>query len=129
MIRCLLDQGLPHSALPILRAAGWDVVHAIDIGMDRASDVEIIARARAENRFVCTLDVDFHTLLSLSRESTPSVIRIRQEGLKAKELADLLLGIWPRVAGSIVGGAMITVTDRAIRIRQLPVGIQPAGSI
>jgi predicted nuclease of predicted toxin-antitoxin system len=122
LIRVLLDQGLPHSALPFLRAAGWDVVHVIDIGMDRASDVDIIARARADNRVVCTLDADFHALLSLSGDSKPSVVRIRQEGLRAKELADLLLSAWPRVADAIDTGAMVTITDRAIRIRRLPVG-------
>jgi predicted nuclease of predicted toxin-antitoxin system len=122
LIRVLLDQGLPHSALPILRAAGWDVVHAIDIGMDRASDVDIIARARADSRVICTLDADFHALLSLSGESKPSVVRIRQEGLRAKEFAELLLRIWPRIAETIDTGALVTVTDRAIRIRKLPVG-------
>jgi len=122
LIRVLLDQGLPHSAIPLLRSAGWDAVHTLDMELQHASDAEIINRARSDQRIVCTLDADFHAMLALSGESSPSVIRIRQEGLKAKELADLLLGIWPRIAESANAGAMITVADGAIRIRRLPVG-------
>jgi predicted nuclease of predicted toxin-antitoxin system len=121
LIRVLLDQGLPHSSLPFLRAAGWDALHVIDIGMHRAADSEIIAHARSDKRVICTLDADYHALLALSGESFPSVIRIRQEGLKAKEFAKLLINTWPQISEAVGSGAMVTVTDRTIRIRRLPV--------
>lgn len=97
MIRILLDQGVPHSALPFLRAAGFDVVHVFDMDMQRASDSEILIHARSDNRVVCTLDADFHALLATSGHSTPSVVRIRQEGLKGQQLAKLLIDVWPRI--------------------------------
>jgi predicted nuclease of predicted toxin-antitoxin system len=121
LIRVLLDQGLPHSSLPILRAAGWDALHVIDLGMHRAADSEIIAHARRDRRVIFTLDADYHSLLALSGESFPSVIRIRQEGLKATELAELPLRIWPQISEAVESGAIVTVTDRTIRIRRLPV--------
>ena len=66
MIRALLDQGLPRSAVRLLREAGWDVVHTRDIGLATASDMRILERARAEQRMVVTLDADFHRLLATS---------------------------------------------------------------
>jgi hypothetical protein len=48
------------------------------------------------------------------------VIRIRQEGLKGREVAALLLAIWPRIETQIQRGAMVTVTEKAIRLRNLP---------
>jgi hypothetical protein len=42
LIRVLLDQGLPHSSLSFLHSAGWDAVHVLDIGMQRAIDPAII---------------------------------------------------------------------------------------
>jgi predicted nuclease of predicted toxin-antitoxin system len=48
--RLLLDQGLPYSAATLLRQAGWNVVHVSEIGMSRASDADILQRARAETR-------------------------------------------------------------------------------
>jgi predicted nuclease of predicted toxin-antitoxin system len=89
LIRFLLDQGLPRTAVSFLRAAGWDAVHVVELGMSRATDVEIIDVARQDHRVICTLDADFHALLATSGHSHPSVVRIRREGLKAKELADL----------------------------------------
>jgi predicted nuclease of predicted toxin-antitoxin system len=64
-----------------LRDAGWDAVHAIELGLSRASDASILDYARTDQRVICTLDADFHALLVTSGYGNPSVIRIRQEGL------------------------------------------------
>ena len=89
--------------------------------MSRADDVDIVRRARAEARICVTLDADFHSLLATSGERGPSVIRIRKEGLDATALAALLQGIWAGIEDALNGGAMVTVTDRSVRVRPLPV--------
>ena len=121
MKRLLLDQGLPRSSAILLTEAGWDVIHAADIGMSRAEDSEILRRARAEVRVCVTLDADFHALLMTGGESGPSVIRIRKEGLDAAALAALLQGIRGGIEDALQDGAMVTVTDRSVRVRRLPV--------
>jgi predicted nuclease of predicted toxin-antitoxin system len=119
--RLLLDQSLPRSTAALLTQFGWDVIHVSDIGMSRADDVEILRRGRAEGRICVTLDADFHSLLAISGERAPSVIRIRKEGLDAGALAALLQGIWPDVQDALNGGAMVTVTNRSVRVRRLPI--------
>jgi predicted nuclease of predicted toxin-antitoxin system len=119
--RLLLDQGLPRSTAALLRQIGWDVVHASEIGMSRAEDADILLRARAEARICGTLDADFHSLLAISGERSPSVIRIRKQGLDATALAALLQAIWPRVENALDSGALVTVTERSIRVRRLPI--------
>jgi predicted nuclease of predicted toxin-antitoxin system len=119
--RLLLDQGLPRSTAILLSQVGWDVIHVSEIGMSRADDVDILRRARAETRICVTLDADFHTLLATSAERGPSVIRIRKEGLDATALAALLQGIWAGIEDALRGGAMVTVTDRSVRVRRLPI--------
>ena len=121
MKRLLLDQGLPRSAARLLTQAGWDVVHVSEVGMSRAADSDVLARARAEARICVTLDADFHSLLAISGEGGPSVIRIRKEGLDASGLTALLQGIWPGIEDALVRGAMVTVTDRSVRVRRLPI--------
>lgn len=121
MKRLLLDQGLPRSTPALLVQAGWDVTHVSDIGMSRADDIDILQRARAEQRVCVTLDADFHAILATSGEPGPSVIRVRKEGLDASALADLLQAVWPDIEDALTAGAMVTVTDRAIRVRRLPV--------
>ncbi|MBN2700609.1 MAG: DUF5615 family PIN-like protein [Methylothermaceae bacterium] len=120
MNRILLDQGVPRSAAAVLREAGWNVKHVSDVGMSQSTDRSILDFARAQSRTVVTLDADFHALLAVANESAPSVIRIRREGLKGRELAVLLLAIWPRIETRIQRGAMVTVTEKTIRMRNLP---------
>jgi predicted nuclease of predicted toxin-antitoxin system len=105
----------------LLRQGGWDVVHVSEIGMSRADDREILGRARADSRVCVTLDADFHSLLATSGERGPSVIRIRKEGLDADALAALLRTIWSRIEDALVGGALVTISERSIRARRLPI--------
>ncbi|MBI4203859.1 MAG: DUF5615 family PIN-like protein [Betaproteobacteria bacterium] len=121
MTRLLLDQGLPRSAGKLLSVAAWDVVHVGDIGLSRATDQRILDYAKRENRICVTLDADFHALLATTDAAKPSVIRIRKEGLNAKAIAELLLKVWPRVEQSAIEGAMITITEKSIRVRALPI--------
>ena len=120
MISILLDQGLPRSAASVLRDEGWDVLHTGDIGLSRATDRQILEYAQREERVIITLDSDFHTILALTNASAPSVIRIRLEGLRGHGLAHLIKKIWPRIEPQIKKGAMVTVTESGIRIRNIP---------
>ena len=121
MIRLLLDQGLPRTAGKLLAAATWDVIHVGDIGLSRATDQKILDHASADQRVCVTLDADFHALLATTNASGPSVIRIRKEGLHAGALAELLMAVWPQIEKHVIDGAMITITDKSIRVRGLPV--------
>ena len=103
MTSVLLDQGISRSAAVALRAAAWDAVHVYEVGYSRNSDASIIELARDERRWICTLDADFHSLLAVAGCRWPSVVRVRQEGLKDPELAAVLLNNWPKAG---VGGAV-----------------------
>jgi predicted nuclease of predicted toxin-antitoxin system len=117
----LLDQGLPRSAAILLREGGIDAVHIGEIGLAAAEDKAIIERGRAESRVVVTLDADFHLLLALSGASSPSVIRIRIEGLRGEEVSELIRIILTEWGEALDAGAMLTVQPGRIRLRQLPI--------
>ena len=119
-MRLLLDQGLPRSSAEILRNKGWDIQHTGEIGMSRATDRQILEYARDEQRIVITLDSDFHAILAVENLDSPSVVRIRQEGLRGPELAELVEKIWLRIGQQLENGAMATITEKAIRIRKIP---------
>ena len=120
MIKILLDQGLPRSSVKLLCNNGWDVVHTGDIGLSCASDRQLLDYARKENRIIITLDSDFHTILATENAASPSVIRVRQEGLNSKEFSKLITVIFPKIDDALVNGAMVTVTENSIRIRKIP---------
>ena len=67
-----------------------------------------------------TLDSDFHRLLAVSGADGPSVIRIRREGLRGSDVAELVGRVVQQLAEQIQGGAMVTVTERVLRLHRLP---------
>ena len=71
-MRLLLDQGLPRSALVYLRQCQIETSHVAGLGMSRASDSQILERARQENAVVVTLDAGFHALLALCGDAQGS---------------------------------------------------------
>jgi predicted nuclease of predicted toxin-antitoxin system len=85
-MKLLLDQGLPRSAVTLLIEAGIDTIHVAEIGLSAANDTDILQKARDDERVVVTFDADFHALLALSVATSPSVIRIRIERLRAPAL-------------------------------------------
>ena len=91
MIPIILDQGLPRTAANLLRHEGWDVLHTGDIGLGSASDSEILDFARKESR------------------------------LKGPDLASLIKTIWPRIEPHLRKGAMVSVNEAGIRIKNIPV--------
>ncbi len=97
------------------------MLHAYEIGLSRAADRQILEHARRNRRTVVTLDADFHALLAVENADGPSVIRIRREGLTAADLAALLVQLWPTVEQPVRQDAMVTVTDKNVRVRRLPI--------
>ena len=119
-MKMLIDQGLPRSAATLLQGIGIDAVHVGDISMATAEDTEILQRGRDDQRIVVTLDADFHAHLALTGASTPSVIRIRIEGLRAEGLTALIQMLLPQCEAELEQGAVVTVQEGRIRIRRLP---------
>ena len=120
MIRVLLDQGLAPRAAALLRATGWDAVHVAEVGLQRADDQDILRVARQEDRGCITLDHDFHRHLALAQSTGPSVVFIRVEGLGAEGQAALIRRVWETCREALDYGSAVTVDNRAVRIRKLP---------
>jgi predicted nuclease of predicted toxin-antitoxin system len=117
----LLDQGLPRSAIAMLGELGYDVLHVGDLGMASAADVDILEFARDEGRIVVTLDADFHAILACSGAANPSVIRIREEGLKAASLVACITSLAAQFAEPLERGCVMSVEQQVVRFRYLPI--------
>ena len=119
-MKFLLDQGLPRSTVLELQKINIESLHVGDIEMSAATDLEIINKAFDDDLIVVTLDADFHTILAKKRMQKPSVVRIRIEGLKSKELAGIINNALKAVHNELKNGAAISVTDKGIRVHNLP---------
>ncbi len=87
--------------------------------MQQASDIEILDYAESESRVVITLDRDFPQILALTAASRPSVVLVRQQGLRAAEVAALITSVWQHEA-QLDRGCVVTVSARGTRVRLLP---------
>lgn len=91
------------------------------MGLSRAADEQIIEIARTDQAIVVTLDADFHRILAQQGATSPSVIRIRIEGLKGDDLAALLATVLADASNELANGAVLSVTESRIRVRALPI--------
>lgn len=119
--RLLLDQGLPRGTANHLSSAGADVIHVGTIGLWSSSDAQILDEARRQDRIIVTHDADFHSLIAVSLASKPSVIRLRLEGLNDRQIADVIQKVLTRYPDDLRRGALVSVTERLIRVRRLPI--------
>ena len=104
MRHVLLDQGLSPIAAALLRAGGWDALHVMECGLDRAEDAEILAFALRESRTCITLDHDFHAHLARAQAAGPSVVFVRLEGLESSDQVDLIRTVWSICGDAIFAG-------------------------
>ena len=74
MIKLVVDVGLPPSWVEVFVKHGWPAVHWSSLGDPRAKDRDVMAWARQHQQVVFTHDLDFGTLLALTRAAGPSVI-------------------------------------------------------
>ena len=116
----LLDQGLPRTTQMHLRRLGIEAAHAADVNLSTADDATVLQFSREHSQIIVTLDADFHARLAFSGAAKASVIRIRIEGLRAEELARLLTRVLEQCREDLESGAMVSVTDKGIRLRRLP---------
>jgi predicted nuclease of predicted toxin-antitoxin system len=121
-MKLLLDQGLPRCTVRHLAGRGIAAEHVGELGLARAADAQILDVARERQAVVITLDADFHALLATSHATSPSVVRIRIEGLNGERLASILVQVLTAAGAEIEAGAAVSVTERQVRVRLLPIG-------
>lgn len=120
-MRFLLDQPISWIVGKALQAAGHEALHTSELGLGTASDSVILDRAAKERCVIVTQDTDFGTLLSSFGQRLPSVILFRMRDGRPSVQARVLLKNIPVVEEALRNGAIVVVTDAAIRIRHLPI--------
>ncbi len=120
-MRLLIDESLQRDLAGVLSGHGHDAVHVADIGLQGAPDIDVLTKARADDRVVVTADTDFGTLLALSGASGPSVVLLRRSGRRVHERTRIVLIVLDLVADQLATGSVVTVDNERVRIRPLPV--------
>lgn len=121
-MRFLADAGISPKTIAFLRQQGHDAIHVRELDMQRASDREIVERARSEDRVVLTFDLDFGEILALGVHDRPSVVILRLSDETAQSVNAKLASVLSQEPSSLRMGSLILIEDVRYRIRKLPIG-------
>jgi predicted nuclease of predicted toxin-antitoxin system len=120
-VKFLVDQNRSPRLAALLRERGHDAVHTLELGLERAEDIDLLLLTEREERIAVSGDTDFATLLAISGRTSPSVIWFRSRtALTADQQAELILSHLDDLAPDLSDGAVVVVSDERIRIRRLP---------
>ncbi len=120
-MRLLADLHVSPRTVTFLRALGHDTIRSSEVLAPTASDQEIIDFAFAHQRAVLTQDLDFSTLIALSGKTSPSLISLRLAHARSDYVNSILERVLPVIQEDVEAGAIVTVEDRRIRRRRLPI--------
>lgn len=120
-MKFLIDQNRSPRLAELLRNAGHDAVHTLELGLQAAEDDTLLALAATQGRVVVSGDTDFGALLALMRSRSPSVILFRDRNTpRAIDQATIILDHLDDLAGDLDEGAVVVISDERIRVRRLP---------
>ena len=121
-MKFVADMGISPRSAAFLCSLGHDAIHLHHAGLDRLSDASILIKALDEERVVLTHDLDFGDLMAASEARLPSVIIFRLRNMSADRVNRYLEIILANYQDRLVAGVVMSVTEREIRIRSLPIG-------
>lgn len=116
-MRFLLDENLSPLHAQTVRGLGHDAVSVTEIGLSGADDPVVRSAAIEQERILVTLDADFANVLRYPTVGTPGVVRLRIHPATEEAIDALLRRAIPRIADVSLGGKLVVVDERKIRVR------------
>jgi len=120
-VKFLVDMPLSPELAASLRNQGHDAVHAADLGLSRAPDLEILGRAKQEGRTIVTADLDYPRLLALAQATNPSLILFRDGNWSDAEVVARMGEILQALRPADLAQSIIVVDRDRVRRRRLPI--------
>lgn len=113
--------GISPDTVAYLKTLGHDAKHLIEERLGQIADSEVLAKARSEDRVVLTHDLDFSDLIAASGATTPSIILFRLRNMRPESVNRHLRQVLERFQSQLESGAVVTVTEGSVRVRELPI--------
>lgn len=119
-MKIVIDMNLSPDWTAAFTAENIESVHWSTVGDPRAEDAKIMEYARANDYIVFTHDLDFGTILALTRAESPSVVQVRAQNILPVHLAKTIVSVLRDNETLLEQGALIVVDEGRARVRILP---------
>ena len=120
-LRFLADMNLSPLTVDALQQEGWNIVRVSTLLPATTTDSDILEFARQESRVIITQDLDFSALLALGGYDQPSLVTLRLSNTDPTLVTQRLLQIISQIEVALHQGSAVTVDDKTVRIRKLPI--------
>src|SRR5437899_2995934 len=120
-MKILVDMNLSPAWVGFFAAHEVEAVHWTAVGIPTASDQELLRHALDHGYVVFTHDLDFGTLLALTRAVGPSVIQVRAQDVLPDAIGEIVVQSLNTHRDAVTAGALITIDRAAARVRILPI--------
>ena len=111
------DQCVNHDVVVALRAAGLNVVHASDVGLSRAGDMDIFRYAQHSRRILFTFDHGFGNLTRFAIHDSYGVVLMYIAGMDRKTIVDRTLFVFKHLLKNRhISGRLFIIKTESIRI-------------
>lgn len=119
-MKFLVDMALSPALARWLQGQGHDAVHAAAIGLARAPDTDIIARAKSDDRIILTADLDYPRILAMSAADGPAVILFRGGDWQEDQAINRLSVAMAIITEDELSKSIVVIEKSRIRRRSLP---------
>ncbi|GAB3795111.1 hypothetical protein GCM10028819_10620 [Spirosoma humi] len=120
-MKIVIDMNLSPTWCLFLGQAGHEAVHWSEVGDARTTDSLITAWAKENKYIIFTHDLDFGTILAVTKAEGPSVIQIREHDVLPEGMGEIVLQALIQFKDHLQIGALITIDSRSFRARILPI--------
>lgn len=124
-MRFLVDMPLSPELAIWLEQQGHDAIHAIEVGLHRASDAAILEYGRNEQRVVVTADLDYPRLLALAEAEGPGLVLFRGGNYSEREAVERLRRALETIPIEELANSIVVIEKGRIRRRRLPPAPSP----
>lgn len=119
-MKILIDMNLSPDWRAPFQSEGWESIHWSEVGDYSASDEMIMSWAREHGFIVFTHDLDFSTLLAITKDTGPSVIQMRTQDVLPSSQAQRVIMAIKLHQEALREGAILTIDITRQRVRRLP---------
>jgi predicted nuclease of predicted toxin-antitoxin system len=117
-VKIKLDENIPQSLSPALKALGHDVRTVVDQGLTGHPDAGLWSVVAAEERFLVIQDVDFGKIAVTSQRGNAGILLLRLEVPSRSALLRRAKALFGTEDVSRWRGCLVVATERKIRVRR-----------